>query len=185
MLLDDLNRVMDRFTARWAWVRHTNMAGFAEQAASAFALGPPPRIAGEVFPRLGIGVVREALPPGMLAVWYAADEGYVVRISPFLTAPRANFTLWHEFFEILATRPRFPDTYHRRMVERLADRFAACLTMPAEELALAAAPMRGRGDKSAALAARFGVSASAMRRRLHELKLPPFDTRPARVSRTV
>lgn len=183
--MEDLNRTMDRFLARWAWVRAGNMEAFSAQAAAWMSLGPPPRHAAEEFARLGIGIRRAALPPGVTAVWTVEAGGYLVRLSPFLTAPRANFTLWHEFFEMMAARPRFPGPPHGRTAERLADRFAACLTMPPEELRRAALPFSGCEDKSAVLAARFGVSPSAMRRRLRELKLPPFDTPRARVPQSV
>jgi hypothetical protein len=183
--MEDLDRAMDRFLARWAFVRARNMESFAAQTARWLGLSGPPRLAREAFHRLGIGVAREALPAGVLAVWCVEERGYVVRLSPFLTGARANFTLWHEFFEILAARPRFPEPPAGRAAERLADRFAACLTMPPAEVRAAARPFFGSGDKSGVLAARFGVSRSAMRHRLRELRLPPFDTPGARVPRNI
>ena len=102
------------------------------------------------------------------------DGRYHIRLSPFLSGQRAYFTLWHEWFEIMAARPRFPTPLTGRAAERAADHFAACLTMPAPEIRRAADDLRGAGDKANVLAARFGVSAGAMRRRLHELRLVPF-----------
>lgn len=176
---DALNLALDRFLHATPPLAHTGMEVFARRAARFLALPSPPRPARPAFARLGIEVTREALPRGLHAVWTCDAGRYRVRLSPFLSACRADFTLWHEWFEIMAARPAFaavcPEPWAPRRRERVADHFAACLMMPAEAVLRAAeafpgAAMRGRGDKAAVIAARFGVSVSALRLRLLELR---------------
>jgi hypothetical protein len=169
-----LNGAMDRYLARWAWVRRSNMEAFAEQTARWMECARTPRYASDALRSLGICITREALPPGVLAVWSVGESRYHIRLSPFLSGPRANFTLWHEWFEIMAARPRFPRPPTGREGERMADFFAASITMPAMEVRRAALGFRSADDKSSVLAARFGVGTAAMRVRLRELGVTPF-----------
>jgi hypothetical protein len=171
---EEMEAALDRFLDRWAYVCPANMEPFAARMARWLGLSEPPRLAADTLRALGVRLSREALPAGMSAVWAVEEGCYHIRLSPFLSGPRANFTLWHEWFEIVAARPAFPTPLAGRAAERAADRFAACLTMPAPEIRRAAHGLRGAGDKANVLAARFGVSAGAMRRRLHELHLVPF-----------
>jgi Zn-dependent peptidase ImmA (M78 family) len=54
-------------------------------------------------------------------------------------------------------------------MERLADRYAATLTMPAADVARLLKEFSDSGDKADVMAARFGVSEAAMRWRIQEL----------------
>ncbi|HEY3266264.1 MAG TPA: ImmA/IrrE family metallo-endopeptidase [Armatimonadota bacterium] len=168
---EQLDRTLDDFLGRWSRVDHRNLPAFARRAAGYFALPPPPRRGADCLDALGVLVSRESLPPGVWAVWTVERGRYHIRISPFLSGPRGNFTLWHECFEIMAARPSFPTPLPRRAVERLADRFAACVTMPEVDVLAALQQMPHSGDKSDVLAARFAVSVTALRRRLRELGL--------------
>lgn len=166
----ELDRRMDRFLRGWAWVSCANIEPFAERVAAWLGVSETPRCARWVMEGLGFHIVRTHLPSGTLAVWTREDGRYTVRLSPFLSRPAANFTLWHEWMDILMARPAFPTPLGPHAAERLADRFAACVTMPRREVLAQAALLAGSGEKSAVLAARFGVSRSAMGRRLLELK---------------
>jgi len=151
------------------------MEVFARRVARFLALPPPPRHAAPPLRALGLDIEREALPAGLYAVWSLDSGRYRVRVSPFLSPPRADFALWHEWFEIMASRPCFPRAPgcapSGRDLERMADRFAARLMMPADAVARAARTVPAVAEKAGVLAGRFGVSASAMRRRLREMGL--------------
>jgi hypothetical protein len=180
-----LDAAMDRYLARWAWVRRSNMEAFAEQTARWMDCAPVPRHASEALRSLGVSITREPLPPGVQAMWSVGESRYHIRLSPFLSGPRANFTLWHEWFEILAARRRFPRPPDGREAERMADFFAASITMPAAEVRRAATGLRGADDKSSVLAARFGVGTTAMRVRLRELGIAPFGRAGDRVPHSI
>lgn len=167
----DLDRAADRFLRKWDFVSHANMPAFANRTAQWMKLPPPPRYAADFLLAHGIRIRRETMPRGVWALWTIEDGHYLVRISSFLEPAAANFTLWHEWFDILAARPAFPGSPVGAYAERLADRYAACLTMPEGTLRESVATFRGRGDKTDVLASRFGVSRAAMRRRLRELNL--------------
>jgi hypothetical protein len=173
----DLDAALDEFLRPWPCVRAANMEAFARRAAAFCALTDPPRPAAAALRALGIEIVREGLPAGLCAVWSLDGPRYRIRLSPFLSGPRADFTLWHEWFEILAARPVFPSPVTGRPREQAADRFAACLMMPSDAVARAARDFAGRPDKTGVLAARFGVSHAAMRRRLRELGLTGMGNR--------
>mgnify|MGYP001097234212 CR=1 FL=1 len=166
----ELDSRIDAFLRRWAWVSHANMEPFAEAVAAWLEITSPPRCARSLMEGLGFHIVRTHLPSGTLALWTCEDSRYTVRLSPFLSRAGANFTLWHEWMDILMARPAFPTPVSPIAAERLADRFAAYITMPRGQVVLEAERLRGCGDKSAVLAARFGVSRLAMRRRLLELR---------------
>ena len=160
---------IDRFLHRWAFVSYANIEHFAARSAQWMRLVSPPRFAAGTLPDWGVGIRRDPLPRGVDAVW-SVDRGvYVIRLSPFLTPSRANFTLWHEWFEVMASRPAFPGRYTPHRLERLADLYATAITMPAESVVRSLKEFQDSGDKSDVLAARFGISVAAMRRRIREL----------------
>jgi hypothetical protein len=167
----DFDAAADRFLRRWAFIRAANMDAFAARNAEWLHLPPPPRLAWLTLAEHGIGITRQVLPPSVRAVWTVDAGAYHVRLSPFLSPGAANFTLWHEWFDILAARPAFPGRPAGWQVERLADRFAACIAMPEPAVREAAATFWDSSDKADVLAARFGVGLTAMRRRLRELNL--------------
>lgn len=167
----ELDRRIDRFIGGWAWVSRANIEPFAERMAGWLGASETPRCARRVLESLGFRIERAHLPSGTLAVWTREDGRYTIRLSPFLSRPAANFTLWHEWMDIVISRPAFPTPVAPASAERLADLFAACITMPRRELVVEAARLSGSGDKCAVLAARFGVSRRAMRRRLREVGL--------------
>lgn len=163
------NQQIDRFLYRWAFVSYANIEHFAARSALWMRLEAPPRLAAGTLCDWGVKVRRDPLPGGVDAVWSLDDGAYVIRVSPFLPPSRANFTLWHEWFEVMASRPAFPARYSPHRLERLADLYAAAITMPAESVVRSLKEFQGSGDKSDVLAARFGISVAAMRRRIREL----------------
>lgn len=183
--VEALNAALDHFLRPGPPIHQTGMEVFARRTARFLALSEPPRPAAPVLRSLGIEVVREGLPGGLCAVWTIEGGRYRVRLSPFLSGPRADFTLWHEWFEMMAARPAFSAVCEvppqGRPREHMAGRFAACLMMPSDAVIRAAenvlgGSLHGRGDKTAVLAARFGVSTSAMRLRLRDLQLDRRET---------
>ncbi|HEY3414430.1 MAG TPA: ImmA/IrrE family metallo-endopeptidase [Armatimonadota bacterium] len=172
------NLQIDGFLHRWAFVSYANIEHFAGRSAQWMRLQPPPRFAAGALPDWGVGIRRDALPGGVDAVWSLDDGAYVIRVSPFLAPARANFTLWHEWFEVMASRPAFPGRYTPHRLERLADLYAAAITMPADTVARSLKEFRDSGDKADVMAARFGISVAAMRRRIRELA-PDRRIRPA------
>jgi hypothetical protein len=165
----NLNLHLDRFLRRWAYVSARNISAFAHQSAAWFRLEPPPRLAAPCLHRLGVVVRREGLPAGVDAVWRMENGDYVVSVSAFSPGARANFTLWHEWFEVMAARPTFPTQLSEHQRERLADRYAAAITMPEDAVARMLQEFADSGDKTDVMAARFGVSVAAMRWRIREV----------------
>ncbi len=117
------------------------------------------------------------------------SDGYLLRtpkrwyavINTDRTQERQRWTLAHELCEyLIARRQVMPDTGPRTILcdkgtahERLCDRFAAALLMPASVLRDQARELRHgpKNDKTDVLASRFGVSEMAMRIRLRELRM--------------
>jgi hypothetical protein len=167
----ELARQLERFLRRWAWIDAANMEAFAAASAAWLRLEGRPRLAAPALERQGLLLQADHLPRGLPAVWTRECDLYRIRFSPHLSAGVVNFTLWHEWFEILASQPHFPSRHDPHRLERLADRFAVCITMPREEIRHEAAGFRNCAEKIDVLAVRFGVSRCAMRHRLRELGL--------------
>ena len=75
-------------------------------------------------------------------------------------------------FLLLASRPAFPTELSQGALERLANRFAGTVLMPAEAVTEAAARFRTNPEALVeVLSSRFGVSLTAMRKRLYELEI--------------
>ena len=139
---------------------------------------------GIVAGRLGIEVHREEFVEEIDGLYLRLVDGpAVIALNSSYVKPesRRRFTLAHEIGHHLLGRRVAPgrrlfflDTADtgRTMMERACDRFAALLLMP-EQLVrrhydeLAANPT----NRVAIMAERFGVSMSAMRRRIRELGL--------------
>jgi Zn-dependent peptidase ImmA (M78 family) len=157
---------------------------FAHKAWNALGLTPPADV-DLVAQKLGIDMVRQEFVPEIDGL-YLRIPGCppVIAInSTYIKPPgRQRFTAAHEIGHHLLARGRtttnrviFLDGVDttRSSTERACDRFAALLLMP-EELfrehyqALASNPEH----RVAILAERFGVSLSAVKRRLKELGLP-------------
>lgn len=161
--------VIDRFLRRWRFVAPANIEHFAARSAEFFGVSAFPRLAVTCLQEYGIVIRREPLPAGLDAVWTVEAGRHTVHVSSFIGSARANFTLWHEWFEMMASRPRFPSRFGTKAMERLADRYAAAITMPTAQVARLLQEFADSGDKADVMAARFGISEAAMRRRIQEL----------------
>jgi len=173
-----LERLLDGFLGRFAYVGSRNLEAFTERFATLLKATEIPRDPFHLLDTLGIAVERTVLVPPHRALWTREGGGYHIYCSRHDGAPAARFSLWHEMFEILAERPRFPSALAPQAEQRLADRFAACILMPAGPLREhAAGLLTNPSCLLAVLACRFGVSLTAMRRRLRELDLPTGTSR--------
>jgi len=157
---------------------------FAYKAWESLHLEPPADV-GRVADRLGIHLYREEFVREIDGLYLRIpDAPPVIAVNSSYLKPlgRQRFTAAHEIGHHLlcppaAARARlfYIDGIKTRktVLERACDRFAALLLMPQhivkqwfEELAA------NRENRVAIMAARFGVSAWAMRVRLRELGLP-------------
>ncbi|MEN6371891.1 MAG: ImmA/IrrE family metallo-endopeptidase [Armatimonadota bacterium] len=157
---------------------------FAHQAWEALKLEPPVEVE-KVAKRLGIDLYREQFVEQIDGLYLRmSDAPPVIAInSSYLKPPgRQHFTAAHEVGHHLLcqhvvnkTRLFYLDSVETRKnkLEKMCDRFAALLLMPEpivrqwfEELSA------NTENRVSIMAARFGVSAWAMRVRLRELGLP-------------
>lgn len=130
---------------------------------------------------LGLHVVRTPLASdiaGMLVRDAEAPSGHRVVINSHDPARRQRFTFAHELAHYLLHRDLVDEVVDNAFyrspnlgddMERQADRFAAQLLLPAEEVRRA----YGSVKALAPLADRFDVSDTALRIRLRELRLAP------------
>lgn len=166
----ELARLLDTFLGRFAYVGARNLEAFAERFAACLKATEVPRDPFHLLPALGITVERTALAPRRRAMWTREGTAYRVYVSQHDPPGEAHLSLWHEMFEMLAERPRFPTALSPAALERLADRFAALMLMPAGPLAEQAAGLATNPSGLVrVLADRFGVTPAAMRSRLYEL----------------
>lgn len=172
---------LGRLLRRYAFVNHRNVDSFAEAFALHLRAGAVPRDPFSLLPLLGVKLERALLSPASRAIWVRAQDSYAIHYSQYEARCSARFSLWHEVFEIVAANPRFPSLLAPPWKERLADRFAASVLMPQwavrRELVRFAS---NRAGLVAVLADRFGVSQSAMRRRLRETAPEGYRARPYR-----
>lgn len=130
---------------------------------------------------LGLAVERSPMPPGIAGKLIrddAASAGYRIVINSQDAARRQRFTFAHELAHFMLHRDLVDEVVDNALyrspnlgddMERQADRFAAQLLLPAQEVRRAY-----RDDKALArLAERFNVSDAALRIRLRELGLAP------------
>jgi Zn-dependent peptidase ImmA (M78 family) len=119
------------------------------------------------------------------------SDGYLLRTPKYWYAvintdrpqERQRWTLAHELCEYLIARQYHDSEAGPRTImracgtaqERLCDRFAAELLMPADQVRAQANEVHhsARNDKTNVLASRFGVSETAMRIRLREIGVEP------------
>ncbi|BCW97853.1 MAG: hypothetical protein KatS3mg024_0680 [Armatimonadota bacterium] len=168
----ELDALMRRLVLQWGSIRAGNIASFAGYFCRCLGLCQIPRDPLAVLVRLGVRVEPALLPRGVKAVWCRTSQGYAISYSRHL-AGKVSLALWHELFEILAHNPQLPLRLSLQDQERLASLFAVNVMMPGEEVRRQAAELGHprRTNKSRVLAARFGVSAAAMRFRLRQLGL--------------
>jgi hypothetical protein len=166
-----LDRRLAPFLRRWDYISFRHLHVFADAFAGYLRLPATPRLAHPLLRRHGVEIRREPLPPTVHAVWTRDGGDCLIRLSEHLPPGAVNFTLWHEWFDLMAHHPDFPNRPPLRTLERCANRFASCIAMPEEPVRLAFEELNGRGDKTSVMAARFAVSSSAMRVRLSELNL--------------
>jgi hypothetical protein len=155
---------------RYAYIQYRNMEHFADAVAHYVEASEIPRDPFMIFPTLGIGLEREQLSQGSRAVWVRINDVYAIHYSQYEARTSVCFSLWHEFFEILAQQRAFPSAYTPERREKMADRFAAAILMP--ETVLKEDVIRFHTNAEAlpaVLADRFGVSLAAMKRRLREI----------------
>jgi hypothetical protein len=165
---------LDAFVAkplrRYAFVNYGNVEHFAGAVAAHVQANEVPRDPFVVLPALGIHLERERLSRGSRAVWVRVNDTYVIHYSQYEAHASARFSLWHEFFEILAKQRTFPSAFTTEWREKLADRFAAAILMPEQAVRTETGRFSTNAEcLPAILADRFGVSLTAMRRRLRQL----------------
>jgi len=168
----ELERLLRMFLRRFSFVARANMERFASSLARHLKAQDIPRDPLTILPRLGIEVKSAALPGGERAKVEATKDGYAMRYSVHVRRSAARFALWRGFFKVLRADPAFPTRLSASVAEELADRFATCMLMPRAEVLREAEKFRTNPQQIVAvLADRFGVSQTAMRRRLYELAI--------------
>lgn len=127
---------------------------------------------GQVARAFGLPLFAERLPPRIEGALFWYPQGALIVYDPYRSRQRVRFTVAHEIGHWVLAQGTWPISCQsaagsRTPEERMADRFAAALLMPAD--AVIAAWLRG--EAFTALAARFDVSLEAMHWRLVELGL--------------
>jgi len=167
---EEFDVFVEKFLRRYAFVNHKNMHAFAEAFALYIKATEVPRDPFLLLPMLGITLQRDSLSRASRAVWVRTANGYFIHYSQYESRASVRFSLWHEIFEILCHHPGFPSVFNPYWKERLADRFSAAVLMP--EWAIREEMQRFATNAEAMpyiLSDRFGVSLSAMRRRMREV----------------
>jgi len=159
-----------RLLRRYAFINHVNIEAFAEAFTAHLRARAIPRDPFLILPLLGVRLRRGGLSRASRALWVRTEDAYFIHYSEYEACPSIRFSLWHEVFEILANHGNFPSLLTGCWRERLANRFAACVLMPEWAVLRETKRFATNGEGLAAvLADRFGVSLTAMRRRLREL----------------
>lgn len=167
---EEFDACIARLLRRFVYVNHTNIATFAEATAGYLKVREIPRDPFHLLPLLGMWIKRSPLSRASRAIWVRTGNRYILHYSQYEARASARFSLWHEFFEIMAANDAFPSVLTAFWRERLADRFAAAFLMPADALKREAEKFATNGEGLVViLADRFGTSASALRRRLREV----------------
>ncbi len=165
--------MLTRLVRRFAYVRPSNIEVLAERFVAASGHPEVPREPEPILDAFGIALIGRGLKRGWAGHWHRTEDGYEVFINHHHGLPRRRFTAFHEAFEILCQLPAFPrGVLTDEELHRMADQFAAAVLMPERPLRDEAAALHHPEiDKADVLAERFGVSISAMRIRLRQLKL--------------
>jgi len=168
----DTDRRLDRLLLRFAYVRRANLEAFAGRFAELVKAGAPPRDPRKLLAGAGIALQRGAIEPPQRARWERRGEGYVITVSEHEPPQAQSFAAWREVFFLLAARRAFPTALTQVTRERLANKFATAILMPAEAV-VAMARRFGTNPQALVevLADKFGVSVTAMRKRLYELEI--------------
>ncbi len=163
---------LGRFLRRYAYVRRANIEAFAQRFAELVKAGAPPRDPFALLPQAGIAVERGLVQAPLRGRWARRGGGYVVTVSAHEQPPAQAFAAWRETFLLLAAHRAFPTALTQVARDRLANRFASEILMPADAvLALARRFATNREALVEILAQRCGASVTAMRRRLYELEI--------------
>ena len=166
----ELDVLLAKFLRRFAFIAGRNIEHFCDRLASYLRLTELPRDPHQVLPSLGIGLQRAPLTPPARALWARTGDRYLIYYGSHEGRAGSSFSLWHEFFEIMAHHRGFPTLLAEGALERLADRFAAAILMPSQAVAAEAGKLcYNQGAMVPVLAGRFGVSRAAMRKRVWEL----------------
>ena len=169
---EELDRLLGRFLRRYAFVRLDNIASFAERLAEFLKAPTLPRDPFQLLPSLGIRLRRRTLSAPSRAIWTRTDNCYTIYCAAHESSDSVAFSLWHEFFEILAHHPNFPTHLSPFWEERLANKFATNLLMPEQAVRQLERKFASNPDCLVpVLAEKYGVSRTAMRKRLQELGL--------------
>lgn len=179
----EFDQKLGGFLARWSRIGERNIETFALRFCEQFGVNELPRDPRWHFREWGI-VLKDGLTEGgERAAWMRLGDTYTIT-AQFSIDPQLSFVLWHEFFEILREHPSYPMSSRQMTTahtERLANKFASHVLMPREVVKQLATELGHPDlDKTPNLAARFGVSLSAMRTTLRELGLSPRRTLTAR-----
>jgi len=168
----DAERRLDRFLRHFAYVTRDNIEAFAARFADLVKAGEPPRDPRALLPRVGIGVEGGAIEPPARARSQRSGAGYLITVSEHERPEAQSFAAWREVFRLLASRAAFPTQLSQGALERLANKFAGAMLMPAEAVTEAAARFRTNPEALVeVLSSRFDVSLTAMRKRLYELEI--------------
>lgn len=118
----------------------------------------------------GVIIDAASLPPSVNGMFYPGTPPIII-INKNLHPHRARFTLAHEFYHHLdyTRKPLKPEVRfsHSYVMERRANKFAACLLMP-EEVLRALLDLGKRPEEVAEICQ---VSRQAMQNRLKELRI--------------
>ena len=167
---DGLDLLLGKFLRRYAYISLTNIESLSDQFARFIRATEVPRDPFHLLPHLGIALERKLLSPPSRAIWTRQDNRYIIYYSAHDRTASANFSLWHELFEILASHPQCPSALSPWLHERLANKFASFMLMPREAVLTQAARFRRNPEYLVTiLSQRFLVSQTAMRKRLYEL----------------
>lgn len=174
---DQLDEVIGGFVSRFSYIDIRNIEEFTNQFSEAFRLTGIPRDPFCLLPEMfGIEMRRPinrimAMP----AQWLRDDDNncYIIEVSEFRLGRPGVLSLWHEFFEIIASNICFPTRLGSNLECELAKRFAIYITMPENvirEMAKSCGHLKD-GDKTLNLADKFNTSIQSMGYRLKELGL--------------
>ncbi|MEI6914185.1 MAG: ImmA/IrrE family metallo-endopeptidase [Armatimonadota bacterium] len=167
---EQLDTLLCKFLSRFSRIGTSNIESVAAKFCEAYGLHEFPRDPRHHLPLFGIEIESSNLGE-VRAVWIRWQGRYIIQCSKFLPG-QLGLVLWHEFFEILSAQVRFPGRLPSQIEERLATRFAVYLMMPEVDILKHCSELRHpEVNKTGVLADRFGVSFTAMKMRLRELRL--------------
>jgi Zn-dependent peptidase ImmA (M78 family) len=165
--------------------RPSQLHAWAQSAWENLELEPPADLA-RVSDKLGIRVVKQMLPADLSGVYVRTPSEVTITINNGMPPEHQRFVWAHEIgHHLLAHGSKCPITAdlkragERNPIERQCDIFAVELLMPADKVREVAIELHHPEyhDKTRTIAARFGVSATAMRIRLRELGIASNEDR--------